>query len=70
MQIKVNKFVIEYLEEFSVLMAYSNGKICRYKDDEMINVPDSGFMEEYSTINNGNNACQMGEYKLFKCDYS
>ncbi|CUU86225.1 acetyltransferase [Campylobacter hyointestinalis] len=43
-------------------MAYSNGKICRYKDDEMINVPDSGFMEEYSTINRGNNACQMGSF--------
>lgn len=62
MQIKVNKFVREYLEEFNVLMAYPNGKICRYKDDEMINVPDSGFMEEYSTINNGNNACQMRSF--------
>lgn len=62
MQIKVNKFVREYLEEFNVLMIYSNGKICRYKDDEMINVPDSGFMEEYSTIYRGNNACQMGSF--------
>ncbi|WP_096026761.1 hypothetical protein [Campylobacter lanienae] len=62
MQIKVNKFVREYLEEFNVLMICPNGKICRYKDDEMINVPDSGFMEEYSTINTGNKACQMGSF--------
>ena len=62
MKIKVNKFVKEYLEEFNVLMSYPNGKICRYKDDEIINVPDTGFMEEYSTINKGNNACQMGSF--------
>ena len=41
-------------------MAYPNGKLCRYKDDKMINVTDSGFMAEYSTINKGNKACQMG----------
>ncbi|WP_086256345.1 CatB-related O-acetyltransferase [Campylobacter vicugnae] len=62
MKIKVNKFVREYLEEFNVLMSYPNGKVCRYKDDEIINVPDTGFMEEYSTINKGNNACQMGSF--------
>ena len=60
MQIKVNKFVREYLEEFNVLMSYPNGKVCRYKDEEIINIPDKGFMEEYSTVNKGNNACQMG----------
>jgi hypothetical protein len=39
MQIKVNKFVREYLEEFNVLMIYPNGKNCRYKDEEIINIP-------------------------------
>ncbi|WP_086249182.1 CatB-related O-acetyltransferase [Campylobacter vicugnae] len=62
MKIKANKFVREYLEEFNVLMSYPNGKVCRYKNDEIINVPDTGFMEEYSTINKGNNACQMGSF--------
>ena len=62
MQIKVNKFVREYLEEFNVLAHYVNGKVCRYNDDEILNIPDKGFMEEYSAINNGNNACQMGSF--------
>ena len=43
-------------------MAYPNGKLCRYKDDKMINVTDSGFMAEYSTINKGNKACHMGSF--------
>ncbi|MDL0087811.1 hypothetical protein [Campylobacter gastrosuis] len=62
MQIKVNKFVREYLENFNVLLTYPNGKISRFKDDEIINVPQNGFMEEFSTINKGTNICAMGSF--------
>ena len=59
MKIKVNKFVREYLEEFKILTIDSN---CRLKAGEIIRIPSGGFMEEYSTVHQGDSICQMGSF--------
>ena len=53
MDIKVNRFVIEYLNEYGICKN-------RFKEGEVLKVPDEGYMEEFSAINRGNNLCQMG----------
>ena len=58
MDIKVNKFVNEYLNEYGICKN-------RFKEGEIIKVPDSGYMEEFSLVNRGNTLCQMGSVSYF-----
>ncbi len=60
MQIEVNDFVIEYLEKYKIQSMHTDEKRCRFQKGQIINVPEFGYMEEYSCINQGINLCQMG----------
>lgn len=42
MTITVNSFVREYLQEHKIQGSWENGSICRYKDGEILYIPDNG----------------------------
>lgn len=60
MRICLNEYAIKYLIKHKVQCAHTNANLCRFKEGQMINVPEEGDMEEYACINAGENLCAMG----------
>lgn len=61
MEITLNRFAKYYLEELKVTCSFNNSSVSRFKEGQKLFIPDSGYMEEYSTTI-GSVLCQMGSH--------
>lgn len=59
MEIIVNKHLVDF---FNKNKLYSGINGVRFKENDKIIVPNEGYLEEYSSFNQGNVLCQMGAF--------
>jgi acetyltransferase-like isoleucine patch superfamily enzyme len=60
MKLKINKDILEKFQYYNI---HSNiNQNIRYKENDILNIPKDGYVEEYSAFLAGNNLCQMGMF--------